>query len=244
MASVAEERRVRTLLVDTDTQGNLTSSFLTDAAPGVEHLFDPTGEPDLAEHVQSTPHKFIDLIPCGPALAPLDVSNEQDWEQADLQFSIRDALLPIRDQYDLVVINCPPRLSLASYAALRASEGVVIPMEAADWGAQGIMQVTQAVRLVQNRRNPDLKLLGYLVSRFKRARQYQRSYLAHSIMASWRISMPSGLYRGLHSSFLARCNSTQTIDRYAILSCPFGIHVKTDDFRPTIVMDPKNWTGQ
>ncbi len=169
---------MRTLLVDTDTQGNLTSSFLSEpTVPGVEGLFDPAGEPDLGALIRSTEHDCIDLIPCGPALAPLDISDQQDWEQADLQFSLRDALSPIRDSYDLVVIDCPPRLSLVSYSALCASDGVVIPMEAADWGAQGIMQVTEAVRHVQNRHNPELKLLGYLVSRFKRARRYQQSYL-------------------------------------------------------------------
>jgi chromosome partitioning protein len=62
-------------------------------------------------------------------------------------------------------------------AALCASDYVVIPLEAADWGAQGIMQVTAAVDHVRTRHNPKLELLGYLVSRFKRARSFQRSYL-------------------------------------------------------------------
>ena len=64
-----------------------------------------------------------------------------------------------------------------SFAALCASDYVVIPLEAADWGAQGIVQVTGAVDHVRERYNPNLVLLGYLVSRFKRARSYQRSYL-------------------------------------------------------------------
>jgi chromosome partitioning protein len=72
---------------------------------------------------------------------------------------------------------CPPRLSLVSFAALCASQYVIIPLEAADWGAQGIVQVTAAVHHVRNQYNPDLKLLGYLVSRFKRAPIFQRSYL-------------------------------------------------------------------
>jgi chromosome partitioning protein len=84
----------------------------------------------------------------------------------------------IEDRYDYIVFDCPPRLSLVSFAALCASHYVIIPLEAADWGAQGIVQVTAAVEHVRARYNPDLALLGYLVSRFKRARAYQRSYLA------------------------------------------------------------------
>jgi len=64
-----------------------------------------------------------------------------------------------------------------SFAALCASDAVIIPMEAADWGAQGIMQVTAAIVYAQRHYHPRLELLGYLVSRFKRARAYQQSYL-------------------------------------------------------------------
>ena len=55
---------------------------------------------------------------------------------------------------------------------------MIVPLEAADWGAQGIMQVTAAVDYVQSRFNRRLQLLGYLVSRFKRRRAYQQSYLS------------------------------------------------------------------
>ena len=83
----------------------------------------------------------------------------------------------LRSSYDFILFDCPPRLSVVSFAALCASDYVVIPLEAADWGAQGIVQVTAAIEEVQRHYNPRLKLLGYLVSRFKRARAYQQSYL-------------------------------------------------------------------
>ena len=66
---------------------------------------------------------------------------------------------------------------MVSFAALCASDFVIIPMEAADWGAQGIMQVTEAIEYVRQHFNPRLDLLGYLVSRFKKRRSYQQSYL-------------------------------------------------------------------
>jgi chromosome partitioning protein len=53
-----------------------------------------------------------------------------------------------------------------------------VPLEAADWGAQGVRQVTEAIQYVQQRYNSKLKLLGYVVSRYKRSRAYQRTYLA------------------------------------------------------------------
>jgi chromosome partitioning protein len=94
-----------------------------------------------------------------------------------LHLALRESVEALRSAYDFIVFDCPPRLSVVSYAALCASDSVIIPLEAADWGAQGIVQVTAAIRQVQAQYNPRLRLLGYLVSRFKRARAYQQSYL-------------------------------------------------------------------
>jgi chromosome partitioning protein len=118
------------------------------------------------------------LLLSNPLLATYDLSNKKLWEQSDLHLSLAEGLPAIEDRYDYIVFDCSPRLSLVSFAALCASDFVVIPLEAADWGAQGIVQVTAAVDHIRTRYNPDLALLGYLVSRFKRARAYQRSYLA------------------------------------------------------------------
>jgi chromosome partitioning protein len=88
-----------------------------------------------------------------------------------------DPIESLRTHYDYIVFDCPPRLSLVSFAALCASDHVIVPLEAADWGAQGIVQVAEAVSYVKERFNARLRLLGYLVSRFKKSRTYQRTYL-------------------------------------------------------------------
>jgi chromosome partitioning protein len=179
LASVCHERSQRILVLDTDTQANFTKSFLPrrDGHLGVEALFHPAAEADPRSLICRTAYPHIDVIPAGPALARYDLSDQTTWEKADLHLSLVDVLNELCPQYDLIVLDCPPRLSLVSFAALCASDGVVIPMEAADWGAQGIVQVTAAIDYVRGRFNRRLTLLGYLVSRFKRVRSYQRSYL-------------------------------------------------------------------
>lgn len=179
LASVCQERFLRFLACDTDTQANFASSFISDAktGKGVDLLFHPGAEVEPHALIHRSGFSHIDLIPPGPSLPRFDLTNQQEWEKADLHLSLVDAVEQLRGNYDYIVFDCPPRLSLASFAALCASDYVIIPMEAADWGAQGIMQVTAAIRYVQSRFNPRLRLLGYLVSRFKRARSYQQAYV-------------------------------------------------------------------
>jgi chromosome partitioning protein len=179
LAGVCQDRGKRVLLVDTDTQGNLTTSFLEDQspAPGIERLLHPGSDGDFTSLIRRTRYSHIDFVPSSPAVAPYDLSNQADWEKSDLHLSFLHPVASVRSQYDYIIFDCPPRLSLVSFAALCASDGIICPMEAADWGALGILQVTEAVEYVKKHYNARLELLGYLVSRFKKARSLQKSYL-------------------------------------------------------------------
>jgi chromosome partitioning protein len=107
------------------------------------------------------------------------VSDKEVWEPADLHRCFIDPVQVLSGHYDYIVFDCPPRLSLVSFSALAASDAIIIPMETADWGAQGIHQVTEAVKYVQRRYNPKLSLLGYLASRHKQGRLYHKAYLSN-----------------------------------------------------------------
>ena len=179
LASVSHERGQRLLAIDTDPQGNLSNSFARDGekVPGVERLLDPSADVEPHGLIRRTEYPTIDIIPASSAVVRFDLSDQRAWEQADLHRSFVEPVNELRDRYDMIVFDCPPRLSLTSFAALCASDFVIVPLEAADWGAQGIMEVTAAIDYVRSRFNSRLQLLGYLVSRFKRSRAYQQSYL-------------------------------------------------------------------
>lgn len=180
LASVSAERGQRCLLIDTDPQGNLSNSFLREreGIAGVERLLDPSQDADGLSLVQRTPFEQIDLLPSSPLIARFDLADQQVWAKAELQSSFLPTISAAERLYDLIIFDCPPRLSLTSYAALCASQHVIVPLEAADWGAQGVTQVKQAVEHVQSYYNPQLAILGYVVSRYKPRRVYQQTYLA------------------------------------------------------------------
>lgn len=178
IACAAAETGCRVLLIDTDAQGNLSNSFLDAEArsPGVERLLDPAAEPDVRQLIRRTRLATVDIVPSSFAVSSFDLSNQRSWEASDLQRSFVDALTAVRGEYDLIIFDCPPRLSLVSYAALVASDGVIVPLEATNWGAQGIVQVADAVDYVRRHHNPSLQLTGYLISRFKAGRTFQKAY--------------------------------------------------------------------
>lgn len=179
IASVAEEHGLRVLLVDLDTQANLTRSFLDDVDPHrtAAEFFNPAAEHDIASLIHRTSFKHLDLIPSSATLAPFDLSDQQAWEQNDLHLALREPIERVCNQYDFIVLDCPPRLSLVSFAALCAADHLIVPLEAADWGAQGVKLVADAAEYVRARFNERLTLLGYLVSKYKQLRSYQRTYL-------------------------------------------------------------------
>ena len=142
----------------------------------IERLFDPACEPEVGTLIRKTSFSHIDLIPASSRLERFSLSGRSLWEQTDLQHSLREALSSVIDEYDYILLDCPPSLSLVSYAALTASDSVMIPLESAMWGAFGTQHIIQAMQEVQRTVNDRLQLLGYVLSRFKQRRSYQQSY--------------------------------------------------------------------
>jgi chromosome partitioning protein len=179
LASVCQERGRRCLIVDLDQQANITQSLLPqhDRPDGVELVFDRTADVQPSQLIHPTAYPHIDIIPATGHFASYDLAQPKQWEANRLHTALADVLVEIAPQYELVLLDCPPRISLASYAALCASDYVVIPLEAADWGARGTATVRAAIERVQQHDNPHLGLLGYVVSKFKQRRAFQLAYL-------------------------------------------------------------------
>ncbi len=202
LASVCQERGHRCLIVDLDQQANITQSFLPDHSEptGVERLFDPMANVQPRDLIRQTAYEHIDIIPVTGHFARQDLSQREQWEKHRLHTALADALAELLSDYDYILLDCPPRMSLPSYAALCASDFVVIPLEAADWGARGTATVRALLQSVRKFHNPRLKLLGYVVSKFKRTRTFQLTYLAQIRQHLRRRSLPDRHPRPLPSS--------------------------------------------
>jgi chromosome partitioning protein len=159
----------RVLVVDADPQGSLTQGLF---GPEAIHAIDPAvsvsavlrGEdPFPASVIHPTSVPGLDLMPGGPASQKANVL--EPWAlDCTVQLRLAGVLRELAPRYDVCLIDCPPTFQGCSWAALAASDAVVVPMQPEDYGAQGISAVQGWTADVRETINPRLQLAGYLIT--------------------------------------------------------------------------------
>lgn len=155
----------RTLLVDADPQGNATSGVGLEKAELVRTLYDVLlGEAELADTRQrAVQFEHLDVIPASADLAgaELDLVDRQGRERV-----MREALAPIRGEYDFIIIDCPPSLGLVTVNMLAAADALLIPVQCEYYALEGLSQLLNTVHLVQRGVNPELGIDGVLLTMY------------------------------------------------------------------------------
>jgi chromosome partitioning protein len=171
----------RILLVDADPQSSLTQGFwgpiATRELPPAETIaaLFAGDEPYPEQVIRPTGIPRIDLVPGSKASTRYNIPLPGESSTA-VQACLREFLAEVRDRYDLVMIDCPPNLHMCSWAALVASDFLIVPLQPEDYGAQGIIDVQESVNMVLSGPNPGLKLLGYLITMFNSRMSIHKAY--------------------------------------------------------------------
>jgi chromosome partitioning protein len=170
----------RVLLIDNDPQSSLTQGLW---GPTHARCIDPAEtvaaiyrgeEPFPDQVIRPSGVAGVDLLAGSRAANDFNLPRPQD-QPYESQICLREFLGGI-DGYDVTLIDCPPNLCLCSWAALVASTHLIVPLQAEDYGAQGIMDVQDSVAMVQAGPNPSLALLGYLITMFAPRKTVHRLY--------------------------------------------------------------------
>ncbi len=162
-ASLAIAER-RTLLVDADPQGNATSGVGIAKATVERSLYDVImGGMPARDAIAQTSLPHLDALPATQDLvgAELELVEAHDRETA-----LRRALDSIRGDYDYIIVDCPPSLGLLTLNVLTASQGIIIPIQCEYYALEGISQLLNTVRLVQQNFNRSLAIDGVLLTMY------------------------------------------------------------------------------
>ena len=168
-ASLAVEGK-KVLLVDLDPQGNATTGVgfnKGDIEKSIYDIFNNTAV--MSEVILKTRFKNLDLLPSSLQLAGIDIELiERGREDPTFQRSAQllNSINSIKDNYDFVIIDCPPTLGLITTNALVASDSVIIPVQCEFYALEGITQLLNAIMLTKKKLNPELKLEGVLLTMF------------------------------------------------------------------------------
>ena len=154
----------KVLLVDTDAQGNATSGLGINKRDCAYSVYDILiGRVRASETVQKTDQKGLDVIPSSINVVGAEI---ELVDEPDREFQLKKALSEIYDSYDIIIIDCPPSLGLVTMNCLTAADGVVIPVLCEFYSLEGLSQLTQSIKQIQKRYNPNLTLIGVLVNMY------------------------------------------------------------------------------
>lgn len=149
----------KTLLVDFDPQGNATSGLGFDKQEiGISMAEVITGQASLAQSILATEYKNLSLAPSLSHLA----NTEAELAQASGRFMRLKQALSTAIDYDYIVIDSPPSLSLLTVNGLIASQYVLLPVQAEFYALEGLGQLLETMKLIRKGLNPSLELLGVL----------------------------------------------------------------------------------
>ncbi|MFC2971253.1 ParA family protein [Azotobacter bryophylli] len=158
-ASLVATRR-RVLLIDLDPQGNATTGSGVDKLSLEHSVYDVlTGDCSLVEAMQFSEHGGYQLLPANRDLTAAEVVL---LNMPAKEHRLREALAPIRENYDYVLIDCPPSLSMLTVNALAAADGVIIPMQCEYYALEGLSDLVSSIQRISQALNPNLQIEGLL----------------------------------------------------------------------------------
>jgi|TARA_B110000114_G_scaffold88910_1_gene93945 chromosome partitioning protein len=194
-AGLAKQEK-KVLVIDLDPQGNATTglglSNLENSSDTIYGILN--GTKPISEVIKKTKFKNLDIITSNVDLSGLELETANDSERAFiLKVKLAAYLNDSRGNYDYILIDCPPSLSLLTVMALVSSHSLVVPLQTEFFALEGLTQLLKTIERIKVNLNPELKIRGILLTMYdkrnklsaqveKEARDYFKDKVYHTII--------------------------------------------------------------
>ena len=179
----------KVLLVDFDSQGNMSSGVgVSKDKPTVYELI--AGQVQAEAAVKHTPVENLDAISASIDLAGFSIELvEKVPDEKERVFFLKNALDPLKNQYDYILIDCPPSLGLLTMNGLVAADGILIPMQCEYFALEGLVLLIETEKRVKKMYNPNLKIEGVFFTMYD-----SRTRLTHAVVEKVKERFGNELY--------------------------------------------------
>ena len=174
LAAFLATQQQKVLLIDIDPQGNATTGFGIDKKDQQNTIYDVLINSIAIENATRDSGRMgLTICPANIDLAGAEVELVNLPQR---EHRLKNALKDIKNQYDFVLLDCPPSLGLLTLNALTASDGVIVPIQGEFYALEGLTQLMETISLVKRGLNPHLSIFGVVITMFD-----SRTQLSHQV---------------------------------------------------------------
>ena len=166
LSACLAEKGKKVLLIDMDSQGNSTSGLGLEKNELEKTIYEVLrDELDINEAIVNIENCFKDLylIPANRNLAGAEI---ELITSENMQYILKEKLEPIKEEYDYIILDCPPALGMLTVNAMTASNTVLVPIQCEFYALDGLSQLIYTINLIQSNLNPDLYIEGVVFTMY------------------------------------------------------------------------------
>ena len=188
LSSCIAYRGKKVLLIDLDPQGNMTSGLGVDKNEVENTVYElMLDECSINESIQDTVVKGLRLIPSNVNLAGAEI---ELLGINDKEYILKTAVDYIRDDYDFIVIDCPPSLNMLTINAMTTANSVLVPIQCEYYALEGLTQLIHTINLVKKKLNPQLELEGVVFTMYD-----SRTNLSLQVVENVKDNLKQNIYK-------------------------------------------------
>jgi chromosome partitioning protein len=164
LSACLAEAKKKVLVIDIDPQGNTTSGLGINKEEVENTIYEVMlGDVDIKDAICENVFNYLDIIPSNVNLAGAEIDL---IEMEDREYILKTAIDEVKDNYDYIILDCPPSLSMLTVNAMTAAGTVLVPIQCEYYALEGLTQLIHTINLVKKKLNTDLELEGVVFTMY------------------------------------------------------------------------------